>query len=110
MKTAKQTAHTPTPLMRTEPTKTPWFYRKQMGKDTRGQIIAFDDFICAVPIHENAKHIVHCVNNHAKLVEALEECKSYLERIACDIPLENQDSNEVAEIILEALKQAKGEL
>lgn len=43
-----------------------------------------------------------------ELLNALKEVKSYLERIACDIPLEDQDSNEIAELILETLERAEG--
>lgn len=52
--------------------------------------------------------IVKAVNMHDELVSTLEEVKAYLERISCNIPLEEQDSCEIAELILETLDKAKG--
>lgn len=74
-------------MIRTEPAVRKWFYKDHAGKDTRAQITSFDEFICAVPVHANAKHIVKCVNSHDELVavckEALKDLKSTRESGDC---------------------------
>ena len=100
--------------MNAKHTPTPWkvtinqIENPHIIADKDGQI-ANTSFSAHANKEANAKHIVKCVNMHDELVSTLEQVKSYLERISCNIPLENQDSNEIAELILETLENAKGE-
>lgn len=86
--------------MKTQHTPTPW----KLNKEKSGQIENSNGYIIAQAYQnkteDNAKHIVHCVNNHAALVEALERI---IER-GRNIPILETDFN----LAKQALSQAKG--
>ena len=71
-------------------------------EDSNGEIVGFFRDI------DKAKHIVHCVNLHDELVEALTNCVHHLYPL-----LHNVEKSDVLEIRIRqaenALKKAKGE-
>lgn len=99
--------HTPTPWLNEGLFNEIDFTRCYISKDGKGFATTFGDKKDSERIYEDAQFIVKAVNNHTSLLNALKEVKAYLERISCDIPLESQDSNEVADLILEAIEKAE---
>lgn len=104
-------AHTPTPWE----TDITWHRidnHKGIPILKNGNIIAkailFDS--ASVPRAEsiaNAKRIVHCVNTHDEMIEALKQCQDYLQRNEHFLP-EAPDKEEIASIVMEALSNAQG--
>lgn len=75
-----------------EHTKTPWdYYVATMGGDDSAVIhpqgepddyricTVFDEAGKGTSPEANARHIVHCVNSHERLVAQLEEAKEFME-------------------------------
>ena len=99
---------------------TPWFLSWEDGKygvvgsDTEGKCVCtvFNDGGEREPTRKaNAKHIVHCVNNHDALVEALEAAEGHLEYCGYGDRWESSCAHNAGlpEKIKQALAKAKGE-
>jgi len=85
-------------------TPTPWIHVKgNLIRDSHGVCIAGDS--TAIQNAANAAHIVHCVNSHDALVEALRVAQEYIGRMEGKL---SQPTHYAYQAVTEALALAEG--
>lgn len=82
-------------------TPRPWY---RVDNYIQSSKVNEDNFVCECDTTQDAELVVHAVNNHERLLEALKSAKCLLSRIEP----EGMEADEVAIEIEDAIKQAEG--